>query len=48
MIVLGIILFVVGLLVGIPILETLGIILAVIGCVLFALGSVRTGGRRWY
>ena len=48
MIILGLILILFGWLLGIGILLDLGIVLAVIGCVLFALGSVRTGGRRWY
>jgi hypothetical protein len=39
MIILGIILFVIGLLAGISILETLGIILAVVGVVLMILGA---------
>lgn len=51
MIVFGIILFVLGLLFGIGILETIGIIIAVIGLVLLLLGGVGhpVGGRRyWY
>jgi hypothetical protein len=51
MIVLGIILLVVGFLLGVPILWTIGIILVVIGVVLFLLGSAgrEIGGRRhWY
>jgi hypothetical protein len=48
MIVLGVILLLVGWLLGVSLLETLGLILLVIGVVLYALGSVRTGGRRWY
>ncbi|MGY2060795.1 DUF6131 family protein [Nocardia pseudobrasiliensis] len=50
MIVLGIILIVVGYLLGIGILTTIGIILAVIGAALLLLGSVGrpVGGRRWY
>lgn len=50
MIVLGVILLVAGFLLKISILWTLGIIVLVIGVVLFALGSVgRTvGGRRHY
>jgi Family of unknown function (DUF6131) len=49
-IVLGVILLVVGYLLGIPILETLGIILVVIGVILVLLGSVGRpiGGRRHY
>jgi len=51
MIILGIILLVVGFLLGVPILWTLGIILVVIGVVLVLLGSAgrEIGGRRhWY
>jgi hypothetical protein len=49
-IVLGIILLVVGYLLGIPILWTLGIILVVVGVILVLLGSVGRpiGGRRHY
>jgi Family of unknown function (DUF6131) len=49
-IVLGIILLVVGYLLGIPILTTLGIILVVIGVILLLLGSTghAIGGRRHY
>jgi len=50
MIILGVILFVVGLIAKISILETLGIILAVVGVVLMVLGSTgrAVGGRRHY
>ena len=49
MLVLGIILLVLGFLFSIPILWTLGIILAIIGAVLWiAEGSGATWGRRWY
>lgn len=51
MIVLGLVLLVVGWLVGIGLLETIGIILLVIGVILLVLGSVGhpVGGRRyWY
>jgi hypothetical protein len=50
MIVLGIILLVVGWLIGIPILYTLGIILIVIGVILELLGAVGrpVAGRRHY
>ncbi|MDQ4103579.1 MAG: DUF6131 family protein [Actinomycetota bacterium] len=50
MIVLGVVLLVVGYLLGIPILTTLGIILVVIGVILLLLGTTgRTiGGRRHY
>jgi hypothetical protein len=50
MIILGIVLLLIGILVGIPILTTLGIILVVIGVVLMILGSAgrAVGGRRHY
>jgi uncharacterized membrane protein HdeD (DUF308 family) len=50
MIILGIVLFVIGLIAKIAILETLGIILVVIGVVLMILGSTgrAVGGRRHY
>ncbi|MFQ6398610.1 DUF6131 family protein [Nocardia sp. KC 131] len=50
MIVLGLILLVVGYLIGIPLLTTAGIILLIIGAVLFVAGSVGrpVGGRRHY
>ncbi|WP_169812617.1 DUF6131 family protein [Nocardia acidivorans] len=50
MIILGLVLLVIGWLVGIPLLTTLGIIVLVAGLVLWALGSVGrpVGGRRWY
>lgn len=48
MIVLGLILLLVGLLAGIGILTTIGVVLLLVGLVLWALGSARTGGRRWY
>jgi hypothetical protein len=50
MIVLGIVLLLIGLLAGIPILTTLGLILAVVGAVLLLLGSMgrEFGGRRHY
>jgi hypothetical protein len=50
MIILGVILLVIGLVAKIPILETLGIILAVVGVVLMVLGSTgrMVGGRRHY
>jgi hypothetical protein len=48
--VLGIILVVVGYLLGIGILYTIGAILAVIGLVLLLLGGIGhpVGGRTWY
>ncbi|MFI5776568.1 DUF6131 family protein [Nocardia sp. NPDC051570] len=50
MIILGIVLIVAGYLLGISILTTIGIILAVIGAALVLLGAVGrpVGGRRWY
>ncbi|MFB7999982.1 hypothetical protein ACFC4G_45325 [Streptomyces sp. NPDC056002] len=50
MLILGIILLVIGFVTGISILWTIGIILAVIGAVLFLLGSLGHGafGRRHY
>ena len=50
MIVLGLILVILGWLLGIGILTTLGIILLVIGVILWLLGSMGrpVGGRRWY
>jgi hypothetical protein len=51
MIIFGIILFVLGLVFGIGILETLGIVIAVIGLILLLVGSAGhpVGGRRyWY
>jgi hypothetical protein len=49
-IILGVVLLVVGYLLGIPILWTLGIILVVIGVILMLLGSTgrAIGGRRHY
>jgi uncharacterized membrane protein HdeD (DUF308 family) len=50
MIILGIVLLVIGFLVHIPILWTLGIIVLVIGAILFLLGAAgrEVGGRRHY
>ena len=50
MIILGIVLLIVGFLAGISILWTIGIILVVVGVVLFALGAAghAGGGRRHY
>jgi hypothetical protein len=47
---LGVILMVLGFLLGIPIFWTIGLILLIIGGVLFVLGSVGrpVGGRRHY
>jgi hypothetical protein len=47
--VLGVILMLIGLLLSVPVLWTIGIILAVIGAVLWiAEGSGAHWGRRWY
>ncbi|HZD00921.1 MAG TPA: DUF6131 family protein [Actinomycetes bacterium] len=50
MIVLGLILLVIGFLANIPILWTIGIVLLVIGAILWVLGSTgrAVGGRRHY
>lgn len=50
MIILGIVLFVIGLIAKIAILQTLGIILLVVGVVLMLLGSTgrSVGGRNHY
>ena len=49
MLVLGVILLLIGLLAGIPILWTIGVVLAIVGAVLMlAQGSGQTWGRRWY
>ncbi len=50
MIILGIILLVVGFIIKIPILWTIGIVVLVIGLILLALGSMgrAVGGRRHY
>ncbi|HUY24749.1 MAG TPA: DUF6131 family protein [Candidatus Saccharimonadales bacterium] len=50
MIVLGIILLIVGYLLAVPILWTIGIILVIVGLALWVLGSLghAVGGRRHY
>ncbi|WP_406349204.1 DUF6131 family protein [Streptomyces sp. NBC_00144] len=50
MIILGVILLIVGLVTGLGILWTIGIILAVIGAALWVMGAVgrAVGGRRHY
>lgn len=51
MIVLGVILLVIGFIIGIPVLYTIGIVLAVIGVILAVLGGTgrKVGGRaHWY
>ncbi|MFB7719616.1 DUF6131 family protein [Nocardia sp. NPDC056100] len=50
MIVLGLILLIAGILLGIPILTTIGVVVLIIGAVLMVLGSTGrpVGGRRHY
>ena len=50
MLILGVLLIVIGWLLGIGILETIGIILAVVGAVLLVLGAAGhpVGGRTWW
>jgi len=50
MIAVGLVLMLLGFLLGIPILWTVGIVLAVIGAILLVLGSTgrQVGGRRHY
>jgi hypothetical protein len=49
MLVVGVILLLIGLLAGVPILWTVGVILAVIGAILWiANGAGAAWGRRWY
>ena len=50
MIIFGLVLFVIGLLAHIAILETLGLVIAVVGLALLLLGSMgrAVGGRRHY
>ena len=51
MVVLGLVLLVIGFLIGLPALWTIGLILVVIGAILFLLGAIgrEVGGRRyWY
>ena len=50
MIVLGLIPLILGLLLGIGILKTIGIVLLVVGLIFFALGAAGrpVGGRTWY
>ncbi|UOZ04082.1 MULTISPECIES: DUF6131 family protein [unclassified Amycolatopsis] len=51
MIILGVILIVLGFLIGIPVLYTIGIVLAVAGVILAVLGGTgrKVGGRgHWY
>ena len=49
MVVLGIVFLLLGLLLGVPVLWTVGVVLALVGAVLwFAEGAGATWGRRWY
>ena len=50
MITLGIILLIIGILAGIPVLNTIGGILLVVGLIMFALGAIGrpVGGRNHY
>ena len=50
MILFGIVLMIIGLLLGVPVLWSIGVILLVIGIVLWILGAVghEIGGRRHY
>ncbi|MDV8009012.1 MULTISPECIES: hypothetical protein [unclassified Rhodococcus (in: high G+C Gram-positive bacteria)] len=50
MIIVGIVVLIVGYLAGIPILWTFGIVLVIVGAILFALGAAGrgVGGRRHY
>ena len=50
MIILGVILLIVGFILHIPVLWTIGVILAIIGLVLWVVGSMghAVGGRRHY
>jgi Family of unknown function (DUF6131) len=50
MIILGVVLLIIGLVAKIPILDTIGVILIVVGAVLFLMGSTgrAIGGRRHY
>ena len=50
MIILGIVLMLIGFLLGVPILWTLGVIIMIVGVVLWLLGSMgrQVGGRRHY
>jgi hypothetical protein len=50
MLILGLILMLIGFIVGVPVLWTIGIVLAVVGAVLLIVGSTgrEVGGRRYY
>jgi hypothetical protein len=49
MVILGVILLILGLVFGVPILWTLGLILLIVGVILWiAEGAGASWGRRWY
>ena len=50
MIILGVVLLIVGFILAIPVLWTIGIVVLAVGLVLALLGSTgrAVGGRRWY
>ena len=50
MLILGVVLMIIGFILAIPVLWTIGVILAVIGLILWILGAVGrpVAGRRWY
>jgi hypothetical protein len=50
MLILGVILMVLGFILGIPVLWTIGVILAAIGLIFWILGAAGrpVNGRRWY
>jgi hypothetical protein len=50
MIILGLVLLLIGIIVGIPILTTIGVILIIVGAVLYILGATgrAVGGRNHY
>lgn len=50
MIILGLVLLLIGIIVGIPILTTIGVILLIVGVVLYILGATgrAVGGRNHY
>jgi hypothetical protein len=49
MLIIGVVLMIIGLLVGAPVLWTIGIVLAIVGAVLWLAESAGASwGRRWY
>lgn len=48
MIILGAVLLILGLIFGIYVLWIIGLVLLIIGAVMWFAGEARTGGRRWY